>query len=511
MGTVLSKAVIEASDAARDAFLRKIDPNAFAAPPKPPPESADLSGGPPPPPPPMGKKILVLNDAFYKEGLFSRCAEAIRKQESVLETRTTTDNLDYAGWFNYFFAEAKPFVSGNELGRIFCVLFDLDDAVEQSGRELRVKTTFRYPAALSPAFSRLLIFEPGGVPLGVLTYLFEEGFQDFAEVDAKLGKVATNGAAPTDKIIEHSFGKYFDLSTAATSQQITPETDPHHLFFYRGDTREPQTVLLHGGAKCRMDLEHWRKAAHVNEPWHPWKDAAASGKMWVRKGNRDNDYFTVNSVAMDFHISCAYPMLRLGEIDKTLNGHIVGWSDDERARLRRTGKADFCRVKNRRLNAVEFVLCDRSRVYLCAFQDDTKLSPTYKAPNDYPEMGVRNVGLEQIVAWFEILRYHNNDTLRGRSRTGPGAAACYESTLLDSTMTIKVTNWGWMNGAKSGKNALGLADPDALALRLQSYVGTVFEIGHSRLVSRTDTTFDPSVSEPAPNVWAKVSGVHLVR
>src|SRR5690606_31505884 len=48
MPPTLSKAVVDASNAARDNFLRKLDPGAFA--PAPPPAAAGPGAGPPPPP-----------------------------------------------------------------------------------------------------------------------------------------------------------------------------------------------------------------------------------------------------------------------------------------------------------------------------------------------------------------------------------------------------------------------------------------------------------------------------
>jgi hypothetical protein len=511
----LSQAIVQASNEARDAFLRRIDPAAFVAPARPVAPNPPAMGGPPGPPPPPGppgappapgQQVRALQGHYYENGVFDKCAEALRALKQVLATRTREDNFDYGGWFNYFFAEAKPL--GNQLGRIFCLLFDLEEAVEQQGRDLRVKAGFQFPAALSPGFNRRLALEPAGIPLDVLTYLFEEGFADLQSVSAGSGAVNTGSRT-------HSFGAHFDLQSATNLQLRERDTTPDHLIFYRGDTREPATVIQHGGARCRADLAHWRRDAHVDAPWHPWKDATKSGRMWVRKGSADNDYFTVNSVAMDFHISCAYPMLRLSYIDKTLTGHITDWSDAERARLRSSGKADFCRIRNNRTGQVEFALCDRTRVYACVFQDDALLSPTYKKDvgksytgNDYPEMGLRFVDLEQIIAWFEIDRYHNNDSLR-RQLNGPRPGACYESPTPGGTMTIQVRDWDWMYGANGVRNTTGIANPNALAARFAQLCDTPFEIDHSRLLSRNATTFDPSTRQEAKNVWATVEAPKL--
>lgn len=351
---------------------------------------------------PAVKKLM--SPGYYGNSFFQMISDVIIKQNCVLKTGTTTENLDYAGWFNYFFTEARKSAQPEAAGRILSLLFDLNSILSRDNLKLVQKADFEFPASLSVDFNRMIAIEPAGVPLGVLDYLLNEGFETFPPVDAKSGGVDTGEGTVEDPKVQHVFGTDFDLQSATNTQPVNRDTTPHYLLFYRGDNRTPKMVVQHGGARCRADLAHWRKAAHVDEPWHPWKDAAASRKMWIRKGNADNDYFTVNSIGMDFHISCAYPMLRLSEIDKALTGDINDWTHAERARLHSSGKADFCLIQPAKSSAKEFALCDKTRVYLCAFKDDTLLSPTYTR-NTYPEMGVRAVDLNQIVAWIEIDRY----------------------------------------------------------------------------------------------------------
>lgn len=498
MAAVLSPSVIEASNKARDVFLRAIDPGAFPPPPRP------TVGGAPPPPGPAAKRLM--SGAYYGDSFFRMISEIITKQNTVLKTGTTTENLDYAGWFNYFFAEAKKSAQPEAMGRILSVLFDLDSVLSRDNLKLVQKAGFTFPASLSTDFARMIAIDPAVVPFGVLDYLLNEGFETFPPVDAKSGGVDTGEGTVEDPKVSHVFGTDFDLQSATSTQPTDRHTTPNYLIFYRGDNRLPKMVIEHGGARCRADLAHWRKAAHVDEPWHPWKDAVTSKKMWIRKGNADNDYFTVNSIGMDFHISCAYPMLRLSEIDKTLTGDIRDWTDAERARLRSSGKADFCLIQPAKGQQKEFALCDKTRVYLCAFKDDTLLSPTYTR-NTYPEMGVRDVALNQIIAWVEIERFHHNADLRKSGSARP--SICYDSTTEGSTMTIVVRDWGWMNGATGAKNVLAIANPAVFENRLNSFKGSSFEINHSRLLSRNSTTYIVSTRQHAPNVWATVAPATL--
>jgi hypothetical protein len=421
------------------------------------------------------------------------------KQDRPLKTKTTEKNFDYAGWFNYFYKQAKARVSSDpDLGRIFCVLFDLSQAIERRGNRLAVDAGFEFPAELSREFNGRLAGEPGGVPLDVLTFLFENGFESYDSIRA--ADAAVEGG--------HAFGPYFPLSCATSP---TPaQTRPHFLFFYRGDSRDPVTIARDKGAACRADLAKWRNDAHVEEPWHPWKDVAKRGKMWVRLGDNDNDYFTVNSIAMHFHISCAYPMLRMNEINREFKGHITQWSDDQRWQLRNSGRADFCLIKNRRTDQEDLTVCDSTRVFVCTFKRSQLLSPTSGTGNDYPEMGMRSVGVEQIIAYFEIDRYHNQDWLRN------APDFYYDSTLTarGSTMTIYIRKWGWMYGSRGVRNTLGLAYPEALEGHFAQLVGTAFEINHSELLSITDTAVDPATRKQVPakrGSWAQVSAAKLLR
>jgi hypothetical protein len=193
-------------------------------------------------------------------------------------------------------------------------------------------------------------------------------------------------------------------------------------------------------------------------------------------------------------------------VNTSLKGHITDWSHEERARLRATKKADFCLMKNRHSNKEEFVLCDTIRVYICLFKDDAMLSPTY-TNNTYPELGVRTVELQQIIAWFQLERFHNNEGLR--SNGGERSKAYYESPGDGATMTIKVGKWDWMHSVEGGKAALGLADPSVLENRLNSLQGKVFEISHSQMLALADKTFDVSSKKAAANVWGTVNPAKL--
>jgi hypothetical protein len=91
----------------------------------------------------------------------------------VCYTQTDNRNLDYPGWFNYFFNEAKAVAKGNtefetNVGRIASLLFEL--ATEGSGTGANIKFATPLPARLSDEFTKMLASTPGGVPRKILDY-----------------------------------------------------------------------------------------------------------------------------------------------------------------------------------------------------------------------------------------------------------------------------------------------------------------------------------------------------
>src|SRR5205085_12251757 len=141
-------------------------------------------------------------------------------------------------------------------------------------------------------------------------------------------------AEATTTIAKDYFSKGLALKSNMPDGVAVRSANGEFVFGYRGDTRDVETIVRQQGAKCRAELDFWRTAAGVNQAWHPWNDMDQKWKkMWFRKGAADNDYFTLNSLAKDFHISCAFPMFRSFEIHQNMLGPVSGWSQQQRARL----------------------------------------------------------------------------------------------------------------------------------------------------------------------------------
>lgn len=376
----------------------------------------------------------------------------------VCLTNTTNRDLDYAGWFNYFFNEAKQIGKENEefqvnIGRIASLLFDLPTV----GAGNAAKIAMTLPAALCNGFTTMLASTPSGVPRKILDYLFELGFEEAQTTTA---------------------GDYFSRGIAFKSNMTDTasvrSSKGEFVIAYRGDTRDLGQIIRQG-AKCRAELDSWRADAGVNQDWHPWSGLTENWKkMWFRIGAKDNDYFTLNSLAKHFHISCAYPMFRSFEIDQRLVGPVSGWGQQLRALLV-PKKIEIVTVYDRKTSSWQEVPTDESRVFACAISTGTTAAKTYEL-NDYPESAVRNVNIEDMVAWIKVRRYH---------RPPDDPSQPYDSTHVDPAMTIRVMTWGWVRSEDETRASLGVTKDGIklLGSTLQNMMGKVFDISHTTYYS----------------------------
>ncbi len=403
------------------------------------------------------------------------------RKGQVAYTRSETNNLDFCGWFNYFLGEVVNFTNGNSeletnLGRIFSIMFDLK--ATGVGNTAKIEFADDWPLSLKANFYGLLQNAPAVVPKGILAYLFELGFEEATTVEAG-----------------DYFGRNLALKSNLPDGVAIRSAKGEYVFAYRGDTRDLAKIIQQG-ARCRAELDFWRRDAGLTQPWHPWNDVDQKWRrMWFRRGNKDNDYFTMNSLAHDFHISCAYPMFRSFEIDQGLRGPVSGWSEAQR-RLLAAKKVSVVEVFDRRSNTWEEVLSDESRVFACAISSTTTAATTFDL-NNYPESAVRNINLEDMVAWIKVRRYH---------RPPADAHSHYDSTLVTPSMTIRVLSWGWVRTEDETRASLGCTKDGikAIGAKLQNMIGKCFDISHSQYFPAA--TYD--VTRPKPLIGPQPKPKH---
>jgi hypothetical protein len=459
----LPQSIVQASDQIRTHFL--------GAAPAPPP-AGPSGNGPPPPPgafgPATSQGPLQWTGAKVRDpdAFFKAVAALFGLEKRPYPTTTREHNFDYGGWFNYFYSETFEGRSAADdvpFGRLLSVVFPLQVA---GARSDTLALGGPLPLAPSPTFANLLATSPGGVPKDVLQYLFEQGFRRADLTNA---------------------GSYFLPELALVSNMsagVAYRAERGDLVFaYRGDTRSPDQVKQNLGAKCRADLDFWRRDASVDAAWHPWSDINGPlGQMWFRKGSKDNDYFTLNSLARNFHVSCAYPMFRSFQIDQRLTGPVAGWDRTKRDLLQGSG-VKIVRAFNRKTRQQEEVLSDDGCIYVCVLVPSREVAKTWEL-NEYPESGIRNVRLEDMLAYIRIKRYHHPPETAGEH---------YDSTRREPSMTIKTFSWSWVRSEEEARATLGCTPGGmkTVVAKLNALMGKKFDISHTKHFP--DVTYDPDI------------------
>jgi hypothetical protein len=392
---------------------------------------------------------LGSEEALYKAVYQS--VHSASEQKVRMVTATDAEHLDYGGWFNYFLEEAKNSLSDSEKGLLFFLAFDFVVADSQ----LKPSAV---PTPMSPLLAALVQGAPGALPKAILQHLFSEGFEEAKMIDAA-----------------SYFGASFGLSMNMTDPTVVAAGK---VFAYRGDSREPNVVRQHGGAKCRVQLDFWRADNNLDALWHPWRENTdITDKMWFRKGSKDNDYFSLNSVAMDFNIACAYPIFRSNEKGPMFKGPVSSWKDDVRSKL--AGKNVYIsKALNTKTGKQEDVLVDIVNIYVYLLDSTLAVAATkgYNTISNYPESGVRNLSLDQILAVVKVFRYHHPPKLEH---------AFYDSSAADPSITVLPFSWSWFHSERSAQAALGATEEGvkALAAILDGHKRKCFDINHTRLVS----------------------------
>jgi hypothetical protein len=379
---------------------------------------------------------------------------------------------DYQAWFNYFYREAKQVSQGSDTfklaaGQIFSLIFDLK--VTGNGNGAKIGPTHALPSPLSAAFASRLTNTGDPVPGHILEFLFKTGFQQ---------ATTTNAGSYLDKMLA--------LHTNMNDGVAIRSRTDSFVFGYRGDSREIQTIKTQNGASCRADLDFWRRESHLDAHWHPWQGAQDWANMWFRRGSADNDYFTMNSIAKEFHIACAYPMFKAYEISQKLTGPADSWTDKQK-QLIEAKKFKLRKVKHKASGKEMLVPQDETRIFVCAFTSGRTAAKTYELAN-YPETAVRNVSLEDMIAYITVQRFHHFQT----------GSTFYESTSAQPSMTIRVKSWSWFREEEQIRAYLGCTQDGmkVISAKMNNLMSKMFDIDHNTY--RGNATLDVTIPQTSP-------------
>jgi hypothetical protein len=87
------------------------------------------------------------------------------------------------------------------------------------------------------------------------------------------------------------------------------QADPGVKIFWRCDSRPKERFIDINAAVARVDTIDAANDCNLTESWHPYSEADVKSMLWLRKNNKDNDYYTIVSVGLDFRTCTAFPTL----------------------------------------------------------------------------------------------------------------------------------------------------------------------------------------------------------
>ncbi|MBN1569694.1 MAG: hypothetical protein JXA73_17755 [Acidobacteria bacterium] len=387
----------------------------------------------------------LKDEAIFKQAVGGQ----LRNKKDVFKTDTGIHNMDYGGWFNYFWNEAtspgntKGRLSEAEMGRIAAVVFPI---------ELKPNRPILPSVPLKPRQEFLQLIESGEdkSPEEILTIMFNAGFEPAQEAEDPDSKFIPNFALAANMVDANNTGY-------------------HGRFAFRGEGRSPFTVKTQEGARCRADLDDWIEKANVNAWWHPWKGREGHKKAYFRKGHRDNDFISATSLALKFSTGCAYPMVHL---DADLAGPVSSWGVLQRSKATQKG---FFIVKclNNKRQAEEELLAMVSYVYVMDLTGQTVFK-TWTL-NDYPESGTRSVTMDNMIACVRILRI----------LFPAKAGECFNSIGMNPAFTVHPLNVQLWPSKEQVRARLKCTEQgiSGLETHLKSMIAQPFDVNHNGATS----------------------------
>ncbi|HEY7878914.1 MAG TPA: hypothetical protein VIC55_11835 [Gemmatimonadaceae bacterium] len=296
-------------------------------------------------------------------------------------------------WFEYFWAEAKMSAGAGEKQ----TLADIANAVFEKTPDGPAKYKLR--PELERWTDKTRYYETWRECLTKLLYL---GFRcmDRTQVTSPGPNLPpVNGVATEHLGLQREFFRYIEAK-----KEGEPRFDDKVEVYYRSETRDIGTIVSHQGTRRQIDVGFLAKSMNMSADWHPFSVAEIKDKMWFRRGNADNDYFTVISVAKDFETCLAFPKIDEQRVYSFPTEPIEQWKPQQLDYYRKN-------LATVRLSdgSTKVVVVTQTTAYMCAATG--AVLDTVRAGGaggeSFPEQGLADIPLDQIFAAFPVNRYHH--------------------------------------------------------------------------------------------------------
>lgn len=299
-------------------------------------------------------------------------------------------------WFEYFWAEAKA-VAGEEEKR---KLADLCNSVFEKTPEGPAKYKLR--PELERWTNQTSFYDTWRDLLTRLLYLGFRCMDRTQVVSSGPNLPPVNGVATEHLSLQREFFRYIEQK-----KDGEPRFDDKIEIYYRSETRDIATILSHQGTRRQIDVAFLAKTMNMSAPWHPFSVKEISDKMWFRRGNADNDYFTVISVAKDFETCLAFPKIDERRVYVFPPEPVEQWLPQQLDLFRKN--LALVRLRD---GSKKVVVVTQTTAYMCvaagAVLDTVRAGGT--GGESFPEQGLADIPLDHIFAAFPVHRYHHGHT-----------------------------------------------------------------------------------------------------
>lgn len=195
--------------------------------------------------------------------------------------------------------------------------------------------------------------------------------------------------------------RMFGIKVAELEKNMNPAEVP---VYWRSETRDVDRILSQQGTRRQCDVETIARDMNMTASWHPFSDPEINKYMWFRLKNKDNDYFTVISVATNFETACGFPKINERRVYQFPDAPVERWSksqaDQFRSNLGLVTEDGQPKVR----------LITTTTTYLLVHTGsvlDTMGANRTKGDETFPEVGVERIALDNIYGVIPIQRVHH--------------------------------------------------------------------------------------------------------
>jgi hypothetical protein len=402
-------------------------------------------------------------------------------------------------YYKYFMSEAMYGSVSGPMMEAFNLIFELTAAPavpSPNGLSAVEGNIYRLKPAMAPIAGRT---ERKGDNLYGHDYTFSGGAASANAWRDALKKLLIRGfycvkANSLDKpsrslqtaMLEAKYVEY--ISADATGGQANPGV----RVFWRCDSRPKERFIDINAAVARVDTQDAAADCNVSESWHPFSEGEIKSMLWLRRQNRDNDYYTIVSVGLDFRTCTAFPTLdenKAYSFPAGADGYSIKplsqWTLSQLQAQKNylvtasvnTGYGTYNRVR----------VATKIYGYMAAFNSGVVINTQDWGGEGgvrFPERAVRGFPSDAVVAYLPMLRVHHGPSRRHgftifpargddprlliteaelKHRFGAAAAAQVLQEYENAVQAVR----GKMRSAWSGG---GFAEPEDSAVSINSIV-----------------------------------------